>query len=105
VNASAPPARLELPGAFNVATCDATGIALAHGLGSRTMPIVNTAVAGAFAAATGLVALRSVLRAIPDVVPVETSANQSAAEEAFGRTQVRLAAGPALATPEEGVMT
>ena len=56
---------------FNVATCDATAIALAHGLGSRTIPIVNTAMVGAFAATTRLVTLDAVLDAIPDYVPLD----------------------------------
>lgn len=89
VNAPADPAALGLPAAFNVATCDATAVALAHGLGSRTMPIVNTSIAGAFAAATQLVSLASVLAVIPDVVPIEAAANAAAAREAFDRTRVR----------------
>jgi 2-oxoacid:acceptor oxidoreductase gamma subunit (pyruvate/2-ketoisovalerate family) len=35
--------------AFRIATVDATSIAVRHGLGSRTVPIVNTALAGAAA--------------------------------------------------------
>lgn len=89
VNSPQPPEALGLPPSFNVAACDATAIALAHGLGSRTMPIVNTAMAGAFAAATALVALPSVIEAIPHLVPVEVAANQSAAGEAFNRTRLR----------------
>lgn len=93
VNTSVPPEALGLPDTFRVASCDATGIALAHGLGSRTTPIVNTAMAGAFAAATGLVGLQSVLDAIPDLVPSEARANQSAAAAAFDDVCVRIAAG------------
>jgi pyruvate ferredoxin oxidoreductase gamma subunit/2-oxoisovalerate ferredoxin oxidoreductase gamma subunit len=92
VNTPKAPDALGLPDEFNVATCDATGIALAHGLGSRTMPIVNTAMAGAFAAATSLVGLSAIVAAIPDLVPVEVAANQSAAGDAFGKIQVRAAA-------------
>lgn len=89
VNSPSPPAALSIADTWRVATCDATRIAIEHRLGSRTMPIVNTAIAGAFAAATGLVTLASVLAAIPDVVPVEPAANQAAAEAAFARTCVR----------------
>jgi pyruvate ferredoxin oxidoreductase gamma subunit/2-oxoisovalerate ferredoxin oxidoreductase gamma subunit len=85
VNSPKAPDALGLPATFNVATCDATGIALAHGLGSRTMPIVNTAIAGAFAAATGSPSLDSILEAIPDYVPVAVDANKAAAREAFGK--------------------
>jgi 2-oxoisovalerate ferredoxin oxidoreductase gamma subunit len=92
VNAPADPGALHLPGSFNVATCDATAIALAHGLGSRTTPIVNTAMAGAFAAVTDLVRLESILEAIPDIVPVEALANQQAATDAFHGVRIRASA-------------
>lgn len=92
VNSPADPGTLALPEPFNVATCDATAIALAHGLGSRTMPIVNTAMAGAFAAVTDLVPLDSVIRAIEDVVPVAVAENKEAAIEAFGSVRIRAAA-------------
>jgi pyruvate ferredoxin oxidoreductase gamma subunit/2-oxoisovalerate ferredoxin oxidoreductase gamma subunit len=92
VNSPADPGTLDLPGAFNVAACDATAIALAHGLGSRTMPIVNTAMAGAFAAVADLIQLQSIVEAIPDVVPVEVQANQTAAIEAFDAVRIRASA-------------
>ena len=90
VNNAAEPAALGLPPTVNVATCDATGIALSHGLGSRTTPIVNTAMAGAFAAATGLVRLQSILDAIPDYVPVEPTGNRRAAEDAFNSVRTAI---------------
>lgn len=83
VNTARRPADLGLPDRFNVGTCDATAIALKHGLGTRTYPIVNTAMAGAFSAVTGLVGLESVAECIPDLVPVKPDANQAAAREAF----------------------
>lgn len=98
VNTSRPPGEMGVEGAFNLATCDATAIALEHGLGSRTMPIVNTAMAGAFAAATTLVTLDAVLDTIPDYVPTNVAANQQAARDAFGKTLVR---GMALVNPNE----
>ena len=89
VNSSRRPEDLELPDRFNIGTSDATAIALAHGLGSRTNPIVNTAIVGAFAALTGLVTLESVVDAIPDLVPVKPDANQAAAREAFAQAHGR----------------
>lgn len=89
VNTSRSPEELRIEGPYNVATCDATAIALAHGLGSRTTPIVNTAIAGALAAATGLVSLDAVIDAMPDYVPANVEANQAAAREAFGKTVMR----------------
>jgi hypothetical protein len=47
---SDPPGGLPVAaGAFRVATVDASAVAAAHGIGSRTQPIVNTAILGAFA--------------------------------------------------------
>lgn len=82
VNTPRPPDAINIPETFAVATCDATSIAIAHGLGSPTLPIVNTAMAGAFAGATDLVALSSILAVIPDLVPVNAAANEAAAMEA-----------------------
>lgn len=105
VNTARPPEELAIDSRFNVATCDGTGIALAHGLGTRTMPIVNTAMAGAFAAATGLVSLSAILEAIPEYVPAAVAANQSAAGEAFGRVRVLQAGAerPVATAAREGI--
>lgn len=88
-NAPRGPETVHVGRQFSVATCDATGIALAHALGTRTVPIVNTAMAGAFAAATSLVSLASVLASIPDLVPAGIEANQVAAREAFAAVHAR----------------
>ena len=95
VNTPKSAADLKLPDTFIVATCDATGIALRHGLGSRTMPIVNTAIVGAWAALTGLVPLTAVLAQVPLLVPVKAEANAAAAREAFDEVQRTLSAVPA----------
>lgn len=71
---------------FRIARVDATDIAIEHGLGSRSSPIVNTAILGAFARATGLVGLDSVLAAIEDEVPVKPEANARAARAAYEAT-------------------
>lgn len=69
--------------AFRVATVNANPIALRHGLGSRTHPIVNTAILGAFARATGFVSLDAVCEAIREEVPSHHEANVAAAREAY----------------------
>jgi len=74
----------ELRGRFRVSTIDASGIAIRHGLGTKTQPIVNTAIVGAFAAEFGLIGLESVRAAIDEEVPVKQEANYAAAVEAFG---------------------
>ncbi len=83
VNTTRPAESLGFADGFSVATCDATGIALGHGLGSRSNPIVNTAMVGAFAARTRLVSLASLLAVIPDLVPVKPDANGAAARDAY----------------------
>jgi len=63
-----------------VATIDATSIAVAHGLGTRTVPIVNTTMAGAIARALGL-SLTDILAALEHLN--FTGSNETCAEEAF----------------------
>lgn len=65
-----------------VATVDATGIALANGLGTRATPIVNTCLLGALARASGIVRLESVLAAIERHVPAKRDENRLAARAA-----------------------
>lgn len=76
---------------FRVATVDASGIALRFQLGSRTQPIVNTAILGAFAVISGLVRLESVCDAIREEVPRKADANveaaRAAAEAVRGQSQ------------------
>lgn len=72
----------ELAARFRVATVDAGAIALRHGLGSKTQPIVNTAILGAFAAFSRLVSLESICAAIAEDVSYRTEANIAAAREA-----------------------
>ncbi|HSJ24574.1 MAG TPA: 2-oxoacid:acceptor oxidoreductase family protein [Longimicrobiales bacterium] len=64
---------------FRVATVDASGIAAAHGIGSRTQPIVNTSILGAFAVWSGVVSLDAVCAAILEEVPVRGEDNVAAA--------------------------
>jgi 2-oxoacid:acceptor oxidoreductase gamma subunit (pyruvate/2-ketoisovalerate family) len=67
---------------FRVATVNASSIAIRHGLGSKTQPIVNTAILGAFATDSGLVRLESVCAAIREEVPMHVEENVAAAMEA-----------------------
>ena len=78
----------ELSGRFRIATIDAAKIALSHRLGSLAAPIVNTSIIGAFAAATGLVGLDAVKKAIDGFVPVKKEANMQAAEDAFNEVKI-----------------
>ena len=71
-----------IEGGWRVATVDATAIAVAHKLGSRTNPIVNTAILGAFSSVTGLVGIDSVTEAIGEGIPTKPESNIAAAIEA-----------------------
>ncbi|HDO19774.1 MAG TPA: pyruvate ferredoxin oxidoreductase subunit gamma [Thermoplasmatales archaeon] len=78
-----------------VATVDATSIALEHGLGSKTAPIVNTSILGAYARAMeilqteGHVPIEHVLKAVEEKAPVKAKENVEATREAYEKTEVR----------------
>lgn len=78
----APEDYADLCSRYEVGTVDASSVARAHGLGSKTQPIVNTAILGAFAQFTGLVSLDSVAEAIAEDVPILAEENVAAAREA-----------------------
>ena len=64
-------------------TLDVTSIALKHGLGTSTAPIVNTAVLGAFARISGEIGLDALLTAIREMAPTKPEENVMAAAEAY----------------------
>lgn len=68
---------------YQIHVVDAAAIAVAHRLGSASNPIVNTAIIGAFAKATGLVGIEAVEQAIEEYVPVKKENNRLAARAAF----------------------
>ncbi len=67
----------------NVATVDATTIAIKHHLGSQAAPIVNTAILGAFSRVSGLVKIETVMDAIRQMAPAKREENAQAAKEAY----------------------
>ncbi len=88
INSERPPeSYVELGKRFRVATVDASAIARKHRLGSKTQPIVNTAILGAFAAFLGLVSLESVCSAIREDIP-RPEDNVAAAREAAAALRV-----------------
>ncbi len=91
VNSKLPPEEIAAPASVRRATVDATRIALAHGLGTASTPIVNTAILGALAKAAGVVSLAAVGRAIDQFVPARPEENRTASADGFA--SVRLA-GP-----------
>jgi 2-oxoacid:acceptor oxidoreductase gamma subunit (pyruvate/2-ketoisovalerate family) len=83
INTDRPPSHYEELGRrFRVATVDAGRIATAHGIGTRTQPIVNTAILGAFARWSGMVSLDAVCTAIAEEITYRPEANMAAAREA-----------------------
>ncbi|MDH4123021.1 MAG: 2-oxoacid:acceptor oxidoreductase family protein [Thermoplasmata archaeon] len=64
-------------------TVNATDIAVKHGLGSPTTPIVNTAILGAFARISSLVTLNTVIESVRTIAPVKKDANAAATKEAY----------------------
>ncbi len=68
---------------FRIYTVDASAIAAHHKLGSASNPIVNTAICGAFARATGVLGIEAVEHAIDEYVPVKKANNKLAARQAF----------------------
>ena len=88
VNSHHAPAELAIEGRWRVATVDADRIALAHHLGSSTMPIVNTVMLGALARASGVVSIDALTKAIGEFVPARPEENRAAAREGFERVTV-----------------
>ncbi len=86
INSNKSPAEFEKLKDYKVACVDAGRIAIENRLGSPNAPIVNTAICGAFAKATGLVGLDAVSEAIKEEVPIKPDANSKAAKIAFDST-------------------
>ncbi len=74
---------------FAVSTVDANAIALAHGLGTRGMPIVNTALLGAFVRASGLGSIGILAEFIGREIKKKTEANKATAQEAFDAVRTK----------------
>ncbi len=88
VNGKKIPEGFQRMGRNQVFTVDAIAIAQSFHLGSASFPIVNTAMAGAFARASGLISLETVLEAVREVVPAEKERNEAAAQEAYERVRI-----------------
>jgi 2-oxoacid:acceptor oxidoreductase gamma subunit (pyruvate/2-ketoisovalerate family) len=72
-----------LGSSYRVATLDANSIAQKYGLGSASVPIVNTTILGAFSKATQMVKIESIMEAVRENVPSKPENNAKAALEAF----------------------
>ncbi len=83
VNSEKKPEELNFPEKFNVATINATEIAVKHKLGTLASPIVNTAIVGAVVKILKLAKIKSVLEAVQEGVPTNPEDNAAAAKEAY----------------------
>ncbi|MBN2823419.1 MAG: 2-oxoacid:acceptor oxidoreductase family protein [Coriobacteriia bacterium] len=88
INTVKPVTELGVDAGIRVVTADVTGSALAAGVVVGGQPMVNTAVLGSIAAATGLVTMESVEAAIAEAFPPGPAAkNTEAARLAFECTK------------------
>ena len=88
INSDKPAAKWAAGKGFLVHTVNASQIAVQNHLGTAMMPIVNTAIAGAFAAITGMAKIDSVASAVEEVVPGRTKENVNAARQAYYAVKV-----------------
>lgn len=83
INTEKKPEEFSFKGDFKVVTVDASAIAVKHGLGSVTQPIVNTSILGAVCKILKVAKIESVIAAIEEEVPAKAQANAAAAREAY----------------------
>ena len=83
INTASPLGMFNFPEDYSAAAVDAGGIAAKHGLGTKSMPIVNTSILGAFAKFSGVVGIEAIVEAIREGVPMKQDENAAAALEAY----------------------
>jgi 2-oxoacid:acceptor oxidoreductase gamma subunit (pyruvate/2-ketoisovalerate family) len=88
VNSPGTPADPEQFAGFRLAIVDANRIALRNKLGTRTHPIVNTPMIGAFARVFEMPPLDAIVTAIEEEISVYTERNIQAAKEAYDEVQL-----------------
>lgn len=88
INSTAPPADRKPFINYQLALVDANRIALRNQLGTRTHPIVNTSMIGAFARMTGMPPLDAIRDVIREEVPDTFMQNIAAAEDAYREVQL-----------------
>ena len=88
INAPARPANLAGFSGFKLACVDATGIAIQNGLGTRTHPIINTAMIGAFARMMEMPPLEMIAEAIKEDIGIKPEQNIQASRDAYENVQI-----------------
>jgi len=87
INSPVAPDNLSSFATFRFAFVDASRIALRYHLGTRTHPIVNTSMIGAFARILEMPPLDAVAAAIREEIPAGCEENIRAAEDAFNEVR------------------
>jgi len=88
LNAAEQPADLDTFCGFQLACVDATGIAKEYHLGTRTHPIINTAMVGAFARMLAMPPLVAIAEAIREDIPIKPEQNLLASQAAYENVQL-----------------
>ena len=88
INASAQPEILSIFSGFRLAWVDATAIAIQNRLGTRTHPIINTAIIGAFARLLEMPPITAISNAIIEEIPIKPEQNIQAAKIAYESVQI-----------------
>lgn len=88
INAAAQPANLDIFSGLRLAWVDATAIAIQNQLGTRTHPIINTAIIGAFARILEIPPLEMICDAIAEDIHTKTERNIQASQAAYESVQV-----------------
>jgi len=88
VNAAGQPADLGAFSGFQLACVNATYIAKKYDLGTRTHPIINTAMIGAFARILAMPPLDAIADAIREDIPIKSEQNIQAAKAAYEKVQL-----------------
>jgi pyruvate ferredoxin oxidoreductase gamma subunit/2-oxoisovalerate ferredoxin oxidoreductase gamma subunit len=87
INSPGLPEILEAFSGYQLAYVDATQIAITHDLGTRTQPIINSAMIGAFARVMDEPPMPLIEKAIKEEIKINPENNFRAAETAFDRVQ------------------
>lgn len=104
VNTSIAKSLFNFPEEYSAAVVDAAGIAVKHNIGTKSMPIVNTSILGAFAKFTGIVGIEAIVEAVREGVPIMRDKNAEAAMEAYNSLEPLLKVSVDLSKEPSGEM-
>ena len=88
INSRKVPDEFRFDNKYRIATIDADGISLQNKLGSEAAPIINAAIAGAFARVIGNLSIDSVIKAVKESVPAKIEENIISAKTAFEKVMM-----------------